>query len=84
MNPAELVESVEKRSGQESVPLNVLWTICDIAAYLRVSVKTARKIVKMSGFPVPCQITGRELRFFPEEVEMFARNNRAQKTGGEK
>lgn len=48
---------------------NGLWTIGDVAKYLRVSERTVRRRLEEDG--LPHRWIGGKLRFLPEEVEVW-------------
>lgn len=48
-----------------------LWEVEDVMAYLKVSDKTVRRLIRRSGLPY--KRIGGQLRFIPEDVRQWAR-----------
>lgn len=49
-----------------------LWTLEDVAAYLKTSVRTARRVTSKAGFPVAVPVGERTFRWIPHMVRAWA------------
>ena len=50
-----------------------LWTITDVAAYLKVSVRTARDLVARPGFPPRIRVSPQVHRWEPDAVRAWVK-----------